>query len=397
MMGNMENLIKALCPNGIVYRNIKEIAEVGTGNSNGNEAVEDGAYPFFVRSQTVKSKDDYEYDEAAIIIPGEGGIGDIFHYVSGKYALHQRVYRIHFLTDEINTKFAYYYMAAQFKDFIMKRAVSATVTSIRKPMIESFRLPIPPLEVQCETVRILDFFTVFTEELKDNLTAEFAARKKQYKFYRDRLLDFKEGGVQRIPMRNLFDFRNGLSKGKEFFGKGTPFIRYTDVYNHRFLHKEDITERVTCTEKEIENLSVKRGDILFTRTSETAEEVGYSSVMLDNIGECVFNGFTIRATPKTDLLMPEYCAYCFSTNDFRNYVATHCAFTTRASLTGTAIGEYQLAVPSMEVQKRLVYVLEQFETICNDLNIGLLAEIEARQKQYEFYREKLLNFKELSE
>ena len=59
MMGNMENLIKALCPNGIVYRNIKEIAEVGTGNSNGNEAVEDGAYPFFVRSQTVKSKDDY--------------------------------------------------------------------------------------------------------------------------------------------------------------------------------------------------------------------------------------------------------------------------------------------------------------------------------------------------
>lgn len=107
-------------------------------------------------------------------------------------------------------------MAAQFKDFIMKRAVSATVTSIRKPMIESFRLPIPPLEVQCETVRILDFFTVFTEELKDNLTAEFAARKKQYKFYRDRLLDFKEGGVQRIPMRNLFDFRNGLSKGKEF-------------------------------------------------------------------------------------------------------------------------------------------------------------------------------------
>lgn len=211
------------------------------------------------------------------------------------------------------------------------------------------------------------------------------------------MLDFKEGGVQRIPMRNLFDFRNGLSKGKEFFGKGTPFIRYADVYNHRFLHKEDITERVTCTEKEIENLSVKRGDILFTRTSETAEEVGYSSVMLDNIGECVFNGFTIRATPKTDLLMPEYCAYCFSTNDFRNYVATHCAFTTRASLTGTAIGEYQLAVPSMEVQKWLVYVLEQFETICNDLNIGLLAEIEARQKQYEFYREKLLNFKELSE
>lgn len=165
-MSDLQKLIHDLCPDGVIYKNVGEIAEVGTGSSNGNEAVDGGAYPFFVRSQTVKSKDDYEYDEEAIIIPGEGGIGEIFHYVNGKYALHQRVYRIHFTIEDLNMKFAYYYMQAHFKSFILKKAVSATVTSIRKPMVEGFPMPIPPLPVQSEIVKILDNFTELTARKK---------------------------------------------------------------------------------------------------------------------------------------------------------------------------------------------------------------------------------------
>ena len=161
-MTNLQALIDTFCPDGVVFRKIVEIAEVGTGSSNGNEAVDDGEYPFFVRSQTVKAKDDYEYDEEAIIIPGEGGIGEIFHYINGKYALHQRVYRIHFTIKDIDVKFAFYYLQANFKEFIMKKAVSATVTSIRKPMVEDFSIPVPPIEVQREIVRILDNFTELT-------------------------------------------------------------------------------------------------------------------------------------------------------------------------------------------------------------------------------------------
>ena len=116
--------------------------------------------------------------------------------------------------------------------------------------------------------------------------------------------------------------------------------------------------------------------------------------MLDELEDCVFNGFTIKATPKTDLLWPEYCAYCFATDDFRSYVTRHCAFTTRASLTGSTIAEYKLAVPSINVQKRIAAVLDNFEAICNDLGIGLPAEIDTRQKQYEYYRDLLLTFAE---
>lgn len=193
-------------------------------------------------------------------------------------------------------------------------------------------------------------------------------------------------------MSYLFDFRNGLSKGKEFFGRGIPFIRYTDVYNRRLLRAEDITALVECTPAEIEKLSVRRGDVLFTRTSETAEDVGWSAVVLEDIGECVFNGFSIKASPKTDDLLPEYCAFCFSTKEFRQYVASHCAFTTRASLTGQTISEYILLVPSREKQREIADTLNKFYTLCTNLASGLPAEIEARKRQYEYYRDKLLEF-----
>ena len=287
--------------------------------------------------------------------------------------------------------------------------------------LEQFEVPIPPLEIQSKIATVLDNFDAICADLNIGLPAEIEARQKQYEYYRDLLLTFAETGnmlaIDRqtdrqtelsvikliqyvfgyvtLPMGSLFDFRNGLSKGKDFFGSGIPFIRYTDVYNNRFLKEEDITALVECTPAEIEKLGVHRGDVFFTRTSETAEDVGWSSVMLDDIGDCVFNGFTIKATPKTNYLLPEYCAFCFATEDFRKYVTSHCAFTTRASLTGKTIAEYQLAIPSIEKQQEIVNVLNKFHSLCNDLSAGLPAEIEARQKQYAYYRDKLLSFKEL--
>lgn len=184
---------KLLTFDDIVKRvKLGDVAEVGTGSSNGNEAIEGGAYPFFVRSKDIKRLDTYEYDEEAIIIPGEGGIGDIFHYVHGKFALHQRVYRIHFLKGDINTRFAYFYLCAKFKTYIMRKAVSATVTSIRKPMIENFELPLPPLSEQERIVSILDRFDKLCHDIREGLPAEIDLRQKQYEHYRDKLLTFTD-------------------------------------------------------------------------------------------------------------------------------------------------------------------------------------------------------------
>ena len=193
-MSEIKKLIERLCPEGVEYRKLVDLSEVGTGSSNKQDSTDDGKYPFFVRSKFVERHNDYEYDEEAIIIPGEGGIGDIFHYINGKYALHQRVYRIHFITNSVNAKFAYYYLRNSFKKYILGKAVSATVTSIRKPMIQNFEIPVPPIEVQSKIVEILDNFT----ELEAQLEAELEARRKQYEYYRNQLLTFDKVGGGKI-------------------------------------------------------------------------------------------------------------------------------------------------------------------------------------------------------
>ena len=174
----------------VKWAKIKDIAEIGTGSGNRQDAVENGEYPFYVRSKDIFRNSTYEFDEEAIIIPGEGGIGDIFHYVKGKYALHQRAYRIHFMTEDICTKYAYYYFSAFFKDFIMKKAVNATVTSIRKPMIEDFPIPLPPLSEQERIVGILDKYETLVNDTRQGIPALINAVQRKYEYYRERLLTF---------------------------------------------------------------------------------------------------------------------------------------------------------------------------------------------------------------
>ena len=358
--------------------------------------------------------------------------GDILYTVVGSYGMpvcieddKKFIFQRHIAIlrpnkDIIKTRYMFHAMqSTDFKIQADKSAKGAAQKTIALSALGEMKMSVPSIDVQEKIIKVLDNFEAICTDLNIGLPAEIEARQKQYEYYRDLLLTFSEKGdmlltdgpirselsaiklIQYVfgyvtlPMGKLFDFRNGLSKGKDFFGSGIPFIRYTDVYNNRFLKKENITALVECTSVEIEKLGVHRGDVFFTRTSETAEDIGWSSVMLDDIGECVFNGFTIKATPKTNYLLPEYCEFCFATQDFRKYVTSHCAFTTRASLTGKTISEYLLDIPSIERQQEIVTVLSKFHTLCNDLSSGLPAEIEARQKQYEYYRDKLLSFKEL--
>ena len=153
-------LDKLLKKQRVDWVKLGEVAEIGTGSSNRQDEDENGIYPFYVRSKNILKSNTFQFDETAIIIPGEGGIGEIFHYAQGKYALHQRAYRIHITSPKLETKYLFYVMTHSFKKYILTKSVGATATSIRKPMLEQFEIPIPPLEVQAEIVRILDAFTL---------------------------------------------------------------------------------------------------------------------------------------------------------------------------------------------------------------------------------------------
>lgn len=208
-MDNNTNYIEKLLEGvEVEWKALGEVANIGTGNSNRQDEAENGRYAFYVRSKNVLKSNTFQFDETAIIIPGEGGIGDIFHYVQGKYALHQRAYRINVHSNDLDAKFLYYLMSANFKQYIVSKSVGATATSIRKPMLENYFIPIPPLEIQKEIVRILDTFT--------ELTAELTARKKQYDYYREQLLSFEEKNIEWKPLgclaENLDSMRKPVTK-----------------------------------------------------------------------------------------------------------------------------------------------------------------------------------------
>lgn len=177
----------------VEWKTLSEIADIGTGSSNTNEGLEIGEYLFFVRSQEVRRKNTYEYDETAIITSGDGvGVGKIFHYIEGKYALHQRAYRIHITDNRVIPKYYFYYMKSAFLPYIEKSSFHSSVTSIRRPMLNNFPVPIPSLEEQARIVAILDRFDALCNDLTSGLPAEIEARQKQYEYYRDKLLSFKE-------------------------------------------------------------------------------------------------------------------------------------------------------------------------------------------------------------
>lgn len=177
----------------VQWMTLGEVATIGTGSRNTNEAIPEGKYPFFVRSQQPLLIDEFEFDEISIITAGDGvGVGKVFHFVNGKYALHQRAYRIHITSNHLNPKFIFYFIRNDFARYLATTSVHASVTSLRKPMFEKYPIPVPPLEEQARIVAILDKFDVLVNDLSSGLPAEIAARRKQYAYYRDRLLTFKE-------------------------------------------------------------------------------------------------------------------------------------------------------------------------------------------------------------
>lgn len=279
-------------------------------------------------------------------------------------------------------------MYSCFKRFIMKKAVSATVTSIRKPMIEKFEFPLPPIEVQTEIVRILDKFTSLEAELK----AELDCRKRQYEYYRDKLLSFDNVGGQEVEWKKMsevgtFIRGNGLQK-KDFTEEGVGCIHYGQLYTH---YGTSATETITYCSSELAKKLRKaaKGDIVIATTSENVEDVCKAVAWLGE-EEIAVSGdaFIYKHTQN-----PKYMAYLFQTASFFNYKKKKATGTKVIRLTGDAMGNYLAPIPSLEEQHRIVSILDRFESLTTSLQSGLPAEIAARRQQYEHYRDKLLTFK----
>lgn len=196
----------------------------------------------------------------------------------------------------------------------------------------------------------------------------------------------------------LFVFKNGLNKGKEYFGYGTPIINYMDVYKHPAIKKKYVQGRVTLSHQELDRFRVLKGDVFFTRTSETPEEVGMSATLLEDIPNCSFSGFVLRARPLTDLLIPEYCVYAFTAKEIRASIIKNCTYTTRALTNGRVLASLKLPIPSLAEQQRIASALSDADALVAELDVliekkraimaGTMQELLTGKRRLQGYNEK---------
>ena len=403
----MTNILELLKNEKVEWKKLGEVCEIKTGKNINKQIIENnkGYYPVINSGrEPLGYYNQYNTEDDPIGITSRGaGVGSIT-YQEGKYFRGNLNYSATIKNKNyLNIKFLYHLLLEN-QESIKKLATFQGIPALNGSELKKLEIPIPSLEIQEKIVKILDKFTNYVMELQLELQLELQSRTNQYTYYRDKLLSeeyltkmTKEMEEDRklniFKLDEIFDFKNGLNKGKEFFGKGVPFISYVNVYKLDRLQEEDIIEKVDLTEDEIERFSVIKGDVLFTRTSEVKEEVGYSSVVIEDLENTVFNGFTIRARLKNrGILLPEYSAHLFRCHEIRKEIIKRTSFTTRASLSGQELGKVKVVIPPLSLQNKIVKVLDKFQILLSDTKGLIPKEIEQRQKQYEYYREKLLTF-----
>jgi len=157
-----------------------------------------------------------------------------------------------------------------------------------------------------------------------------------------------------IPLSDLLTFKNGLNKAKQYFGTGTPIVNYMDVYQNPGLTTEKIAGKVTVTRDEKNNYSAKVGDVFFTRTSETVDEIGISAVLLEEVADAVFSGFVLRGRPISDNLELEFKKYCFRQKNVRKQIISTSSYTTRALTNGRLLSKVFLPVPPTKAEQEAI-------------------------------------------
>ncbi len=290
----------------------------------------------------------------------------------------------------INPKYLVYYLhSAMFYKQKTKLAHGTKVIEVTPDKLLDITLPVPPMPVQSEIVRILDNLTGLTTEL----TAELTARKKQYEYYHDYFLTFDD----KIPKVRLKDiatdiFRGSGIKRDQVTEDGIPCVRYGEIYT---IYNTWFDSCVSHTQLEYvpSPKYFEHGDILFAITGESVEDIAKSIAYVGH-EKCLAGSDIVVMKHEQN---PKYLAYVLSTYDARQQKSKGKVKSKVVHSSVSAIEEIVVPLPSLDTQERLVSVLDNFDTICSDLNIGLPSEIEARRKQYEFYRDALLTFAETGE
>ncbi|RHQ55885.1 restriction endonuclease subunit S, partial [Firmicutes bacterium AF25-13AC] len=391
-MSKLEELLQKLCPNGIEYKKLGNAISIERGKRLVREQlVIDGKYPVFQNSLTpLGYHTNCNYPADTVYMIGAGAAGEI-GFSSVDFWAADDCYPL-VCGDDISSKYLYHVLL-RLQPKIKSRVRKASIPRISRDSIAQLKIPVPPLEVQREIVRVLDSFTLLTAEL----TAELTARKKQYEFYRNKLLSFDTRDSENSEfawktLGQLGKWSGGktpsMAENSYWEGGTIPWISSKDMKSSTLLDTEDhITEKAI---REISMTVYPRNSIaVVTRSGILKHTFPVAYVPF----ETTINQ-DIKMLVVDEGILPRYAFHLIQGKGKDILAKTKKQGGTVDSLDFQKVLNYRVPVPSLAVQERLVKVLDNFDAICNDLNIGLPAEIVARQKQYECYRDSLLTFAE---
>lgn len=186
---------------------------------------------------------------------------------------------------------------------------------------------------------------------------------------------------KKVKLGELYSVHNGLSKGRQFFGSGYPFLTFSNVFNNWFL-PEELESLVQSSEKERQTCSIKKGDVFITRTSETMDELGMSSVALKDYPNATYNGFTKRLRPLTDEVIPEYIGYYLRSPKFRGKFMAFSTMTTRASLANDDLLSMEVDIPEKAIQQRIATILSRYDSLIENYQKQIKLLEESAQRLY---------------
>ena len=403
-MSKLDELIAEFCPDGVEYKSLGEIATISRGGNFQKKDFCDSGVPCihygqiytkyglfadetitFITEERAKKQKFAKKNDIVMAVTSENiedvckclaWLGNEDVAVSGHSAI---------ISHNQNPKYLVYYFHSQMF-FAQKRKLAhgTKVIEVTPDTLKSIKLPVPPLEVQREIVHILDSFTLLTAEL----TAELTARKKQYDFYRDNLLSFSgNADVKNVPLGDIAKFVYGYTDKAKETGSAR-FVRITDISEDGRLNPYD-AKYVDLTDESKKYLLAK-GDLLLARTGATYGKTLY----FESDESAVYASFLIKIILDNSIIKNRYYWHFSKSSLYWKQAERYVSKGGQQQFNTNALSRVKVPVPSLEVQDRIIYVLDNFDAICTDLNIGLPAEIEARQKQYEYYRDLLLTFAE---
>ena len=369
-MNYIEKMLQDYCPNGVEWKELGEVCVVNKGKQlNKTFLVDDGQYPAYNGGKTYSGRtDSYNVTENTIIISQGGASAGFVNFVTTKFWANAHCYYLLPDITRVNNRYLYHFLKMK-QSYLMDFQHGAGIPALKSDKITKMPLPLPPLKIQEEIVQILDKFTEYVTEL----TAELTDRQKQYSFYRDKLLSF-EDEVYQVEWKTLGELAENLDYLRKPVTKGSrssgiyPYYGASGIVD--FVDDYIFDGEFLLVSEDGANLIARKTPIAFPINGRT---------WVNN------HAHVLKFESQID---QKFVSYYLNHIDLSPYISG----AAQPKLNKQNLNSILLPYPNEQIRKRIVQVLDNFDAVCNDLNIGLPKEIELRQKQYEYFREKLLTF-----